>query len=144
MALPQHHPTGKLRAIESLLDDEIFRSTENLQAEDLQLIGAIVQTYNFIELNLRRCISLFAHSGMMSSPRSSKNIGDLVVAVKAQVVKMDPYVEDISHSIAMLDEIELRRPFRNLLAHWAARRIVNQDAMILFSVDNKDAMRAGS
>jgi hypothetical protein len=40
--------------------------------------------------------------------------------------------------------LRLRRcEIRNLFGHWAARRIPNQDAVVLLSKDENDAMRTG-
>jgi hypothetical protein len=35
------------------------------------------------------------------------------------------------------------RSLRNLLGHWAARRIPNEDAIVLLSKDENDAMQVG-
>lgn len=115
---------------------------ENLVPEDFRIIGAYVQMYNFIEFNCRRCVEIFALAGLLTGRSRQKpqrtSISDLVPTIKTVVERMNPTVEDIRDSLAKLDEIELRRSFRNLFAHWAARRIPNEDAIVLFSMDGFD------
>ncbi|MGN8139218.1 hypothetical protein ACTJLC_31550 [Paraburkholderia sp. 22099] len=55
---------------------------------------------------------------------------------------MDPSIEDIPDTIGRLNELEFRRPYRNLFAHWAAKRIRGQDALYLMSHDARDAEQA--
>jgi len=141
MTIPPHYPNEQLREIEQELTGDIFSCTENLRPEDFQLIGAFVQMYNFIEFNLRRSIEIFAHGGLISHPKPALRMAELIDKVKSAVEKMGSENENITDSLARLNEIELRREFRNLLAHWAAKRIIGKDALILFSQDSKDLQR---
>jgi len=141
MAIPPHYPNEHLREIEQELRGDIFSCTENLRPEDFQLIGAFVQMYNFIEFNLRRSIEILAHAGLISHPKAALRMAELIDKVKSAVEKMGPENENITDSLARLNEIELRREFRNLLAHWAAKRVIGKDALILFSQDSKDLQR---
>ena len=54
---------------------------------------------------------------------------------------MDAAVENIPETIRILAIIERRREIRNLLGHWAARRIPNEDAIVLLTKDESDAMQ---
>jgi len=98
--------------------------------------------YNFMDFNCHRCIEIFALAGLLTGRPGRKPqrtfISDLVPTIKTVVERMNPAVEDIRDSLAKLDEVELRRRFRNLLAHCAARRIPNEDAIVLFSMDGFD------
>ena len=115
---------------------------ENLKPEDFRIIGAYVQLYNFLEFNCRRAVEVFAGAGMLQRPTAGKpqrvHVSKLVETARGVVERMDPAVEDVPDALAKLDEIERRRGFRNLLAHWAARRIPGQDAIVLFSMDGYD------
>lgn len=142
MAIPPHYPNEQIREIERELKDDIFSCTENLRPEDFQLIGALVQMYNFIEFNLRRSIEIFAHAGLIPFPKPALRMAELVNKAKSAIEKMGAENENIADSLARLNEIELRREFRNLLAHWAAKRVIGKDALILFSQDSKDLQRA--
>lgn len=69
---------------------------------------------------------------------------ELVPALKQGVAGMDGAMEDIASALARLDEIELRRSFRNLLGHWAARRIPGEDAILLVTKDARDERQISS
>jgi hypothetical protein len=107
-----------------------------LEREDVRMLGAFVQFYNFIDLNLRRCVETFAICGKLSTDVQNKYLklpaAKLVATVKYAVQGMSPFEEDIPVTIAKLDEIEFRRPFRNLFAHWAARRLPNNEPAVVF------------
>jgi hypothetical protein len=51
---------------------------------------------------------------------------------------MDQSLENVADTLLKLDEIERRRGFRNLLAHWAARRLPGEDAIVFFTMDGFD------
>jgi hypothetical protein len=52
-------------------------------------------------------------------------------------------VDDIDDTTILLWIIERRREIRNLLSHWAARRIPGEDTIVLMSKDETDAKRTG-
>ena len=56
---------------------------------------------------------------------------------------MDAGVENIPDTINLLTIIERRREVRNLLSHWAARCIPNEDAIVLLTKNEADAMQTG-
>lgn len=142
--LPPEHRTPRMIHLQARLEEcngEPNR-LENLIPEDFRIIGAYIQMHNFMEFNCRRCVEIFALAGLLIGRLSRKpqriSISDLVPTIKKVVEKMNPAVENIRDSLAKLDEIEARRGFRNLFAHWAARRIPNEDAIVLFSMDGFD------
>jgi hypothetical protein len=108
----------------------------SLAPEDVRMLGAFVQLYNLIDLNLRRCVETFAACEKLPADVQVKYLKlpatKLVATVKYAVQGMDPAKENISDTIGKLDEIEFRRPFRNLFAHWAARRLPNNEPAIVF------------
>ena len=66
------------------------------------------------------------------------HIANLVATIKSVVAEMDQTVEDVPSSLANLDEIERRRAFRNLGAHWSARRLPGEDTIVLFTMNGYD------
>ena len=142
--LPPEHKTERMLHLQARLDEcngEPNR-LENLTPEDFRIIGAYVQMYNFIEFNCRRCIETFSLSGLLAGRVGRKpqrvHISDLIPMIKGVVEGMNPALENVPESLAKLDEIERRRGYRNLLAHWAARKIPEEDAIALFSMDGFD------
>ena len=143
MLPPEHrtHGVNKLQASLGALGGDLSK-LESLTHEDFRIIGAYVQLYNFLEFNCRRAVEIFAGVGMLKGLAAEKpqrvHSSKLFETAKGVVARMDPTVEDVPDSLAKLDEIELRKGFRNLFAHWAARRIPGQDAIVLFSMDGYD------
>jgi len=118
-----------------------------LAPQDHQLIGMFIQQFNYIDFNLRRAIEIFAHAKLLrgDAATSYPKVHNSKVSIAAQdaVKSMDPAVEDIPDTIWNLTVIERRREIRNLLGHWAARRIPNQDSIVLVTKDEADALRTG-
>lgn len=142
--LPPEHKTAELLELERLmrLSGEGLLTFPHLRDEDHQLIGAYIQIYNFIELNLRRCVEIFVTVGMLPGVNSRKvHSSKLVSSVKAAIAAMSADDEDIEEALARFDEIELRRPFRNVFAHWAGRRFPNHDAVVFVTKDERDSER---
>jgi hypothetical protein len=116
-----------------------------LQPSDHLMVGVFIQTYNYMDFNLRRAIETFAYAKLLP-PKASKKYpkihsSDVAGIVQESVRAMDSAVEDIPDTIQILTIIERRREVRNLLSHWTARRIPNEDAIALLSKDENDAMR---
>lgn len=129
-----------IQTLDAELGDDALSKLEPLTYGDAALIGHLIQSFNFLEYNLRRSIEIFAHAGLIAAvknPHSSK----LAEIVKAGVAAMDLDVETAGVICQTLDDIELHRDIRNHLAHWAAKRIKGHDALYLMSLDHKDAIR---
>jgi hypothetical protein len=98
-----------------------------------------------MDFNLRRAIETFAHAKLLQGEAARKypriHSSKVANAVQGAVKAMDPGVEDIPETLRMLAIIERRREIRNLLGHWAARRIPNEDAIVLLTKDENDAMQ---
>jgi hypothetical protein len=103
--------------------------------------------FNYIDLNLRRAIETFAQAGLLEGDAAKKypKIHSSMVAnaVQDSVRAMDAAIEDIPEALRILQIVERRREIRNLLGHWAARRIANEDAIVPLTKDEKDAMQTG-
>ncbi len=142
--IPPEHGTQRSNELQAKLNDlgGDLSKLENLTSEDFRIIGAYVQIYNFIEFNGRRCVEIFARAHLLNGHPATKpqriHISNLVKTVKSVVAQMDAVVEDVPNSLAMLDEIELRRAIRNLLAHWSARRLPGEDAIVLLTMSGFD------
>jgi hypothetical protein len=148
MALPPEHLTPRIEALKRIVDQtsaEEFCAFRLLQPDDHGLIGLFIQEYNYIDFNLRRAVEIFASAGLLQGAAAKKHprIPSSMVpnAVQAAIEAMDTATENVSETIRILKIIERRREFRNLLGHWAARRIPNEDAIMLVSKNEMDAMQ---
>lgn len=105
--------------------------SERLHSRDLQLIAELIQIYNFIEFNLRRCIELFTHVGLIEKSEKIIPMVHLSRVALSAISKVEGGGPWESH----LKEIELHRERRNELAHWAARRITGEDALLILTMN---------
>lgn len=141
MAIPAAFESDQLQSLRAYFETLELPDLLPLEREDMFLIGAFVQVFNFIELDLRRSIEAFCAAGLIT-PKKQFHTSELVELVKNAVSQLDRVAPELSDTLGKLDEIEFRRPFRNLLAHWAARRVPGHDAIVLLSMDKKDAKAA--
>lgn len=141
MALPKAFESEQLRIVqEHFLTLELSELLQ-LEREDAFLIGAFVQIFNFIELNLRRSLEIFCSADLVPRKKYFRT-SELVELTKKAVMNLELSNPELNDTLGKLDEIEFRRPFRNLLAHWAAKRIPGHDAIVLLSMDTNDALAA--
>jgi hypothetical protein len=139
MAIPVASESEQLCAVRDFYLTLEFSDLLPLRQEDACLIGTFVQVFNFIELNLRRSVEVFCAANLLQR-KNHFYPSELVKSVKCAVTRLglsDPELIDV---LGKLDEIEFRRPFRNLLAHWAGRRLPGHDAIVLLSMDSRDAL----
>jgi hypothetical protein len=150
MALPPENRTPRMEALQAIINRtprKMLANFPNLQPEDHQIVGLFVQIFNYMDFNLRRSIETFAYAKLLQGESAKKypKIHSSIVAeaVQQSVQAMDPALEDIPEALRILHIIERRREIRNLLGHWAARRIPNEDSIVLLSKDERDAMQTG-
>lgn len=142
MAIPKACASDPLLLVQNHFDTLELSELLPLHTEDAYLIGAFVQVFNFIELNLRRSLDVFCSAGLIERKKHFQTF-ELVNLVKIGLRKTGVTGQPLEEELAKLDEIEFRRPFRNLLAHWAAKRIPGHDAIVLLTMDGKDASNVG-
>jgi hypothetical protein len=114
--------------------------------QDMLLVtGVLVQTYSYIEFNLRRCVETFVHAKVLTGPWARKptliQSARLVGVVKEALVQMTPAPAELPDWTAKLDEISLRWSMRHMFAHWAIRRVPNEDYIILMTNDGREVKR---
>ena len=69
MALPIGFSTPEMEAALArvqAMDEAQLQSLLPLQADDLQMIGALIQHYSFVDFNLRRAIEIFHAAKLLS------------------------------------------------------------------------------
>jgi hypothetical protein len=150
MALPPEHVTpeiSRLRDAVSAIPFEQINSYPDLIRSDYETIGKYVIMYSYVDLNLRRCVEVFAQCGMLlpkyAKDHHSIRAGYLVDAIIPVVDRMPPDIENIAFTTDTLRAIQRGREMRNVLAHWAAKRVPNENAFIMVTKDEQDAHRCG-
>ncbi len=111
----------------------------NLTNDDFMLLGKYIQMYCFIELNIHRLFNKLVSEGVITIKTNKKVsvpyiLDKLIDLVNLNLVESSR-VDDV---IAKLKEIKYRRDYRNIFAHWAAKKIPNEDGMIFFTGDALD------
>ncbi|WP_223434843.1 MULTISPECIES: hypothetical protein [unclassified Pseudomonas] len=130
-----------IETLDAYLEGDALSKLEPLTEADAALIGHLLQSFNFLEFNLRRSIEIFVHAGLITASKKNPHSSELAQTVKTGVAAMGLDVATASVIYQKLDDIELHRDIRNHLAHWAAKRIKGHDALYLMSFDQKDAIR---
>lgn len=144
--LPPEHLTEEAEALRAKLagaPEDALANYPHPTPQDLFLIGAYIQSYAFVDMNLRRCIEVFANADMLA-PALKKRVpklpdGQLVSTVRPIVAAMDPTLENVEDSLQRLDELQELRAYRNLFAHWAVRRVPDADALVFLTKSERDA-----
>ncbi|MDZ5737512.1 hypothetical protein [Pseudomonas asiatica] len=123
--------------IGELIDGVELERSEALHPRDLEAIAGLIQTYNFIEFNLRRCIELFTHAGLLERNDKVLPISRLATVLKSALEGVEGAEPWADH----LAEIELHRESRNQLAHWAARRIIGEEALLILTMNPAESKK---
>lgn len=125
------------------LNDEFRRldigELENLSRDDFVLVGLYVQVYNFMDFNIQRLYAFLSSTPSFQKPSIS---GKLSIHRMIDVIKDSCalYLDDeaLKAFQADLEEIKRCRPQRNLLAHFAAKRLPHRDAIVLLNANPAD------
>ncbi|GEM_PF-2031602 len=139
MALPIEYRNERMEHLEREANKYQVHELWNLTNEDFMLLGKYIQMYCFIELNIHRLFNKLESTGVIKrKPKGKVNIpyiiGKLIELVNDNLVESSKSDEVIDK----LQEIKYRRDFRNIFAHWAAKRIPNEDGMVFFASDAQD------
>ncbi len=133
-----------MNAEEAVTLNEEFRrldigELDNLDRDDFVLVGLYVQVYNFMDFNIQRLYAFLSSTPSFQKPSISGklSIHRMIDAIKDGCA---PYMEDdmLKAFQADLEEIKRCRPQRNLLAHFAAKRLPHRDAIVLLNANPAD------
>ncbi|OCG23586.1 hypothetical protein A9G22_05945 [Gilliamella sp. App2-1] len=139
MGLPEEFRTEKTLALENEFKKFEVELLENLTHEDFRILGMYIQTYNFIDLNIRRCFNVLNEKGILiTSQKELHIIPNLVNKIISCLSELRLNYEQRKEAEEKLEEIKFRRNHRNIFAHFAAKRIPNQDAIFYAIYDIAD------
>lgn len=135
MALPIEYRNERVEYLEQEANKYQAHELWNLTNEDFMLLGQYIQMYCFIELNMHRLFNKLELTGIIKTkPKDKVNIpyilGKLIALVSEDLIESSK-VDEVK---GKLQEIKYRRDYRNIFAHWAAKRIPNEDGMIFLQV----------
>lgn len=141
MAIPPAHKSAEVIAAKAHFERVGLEGLKRLRDEEALLLGQTILMFSFNELNLRRVVEILCKKGFLE-PKKKFQTWELVEKVKEGIAKAFPSDGELSDDLAKLDEIELRRPHRNVFAHWAAKRLDGMDALVFMTKDPQDAQAA--
>lgn len=126
-------------------DPQAFvNQTENPNSADVFMIGTVIQLYCYADFNGRRIVDVFRHVAL-GEPRAASRLQDAqVFPMLIKLVKEHLSVGDLKHGLLVAGEIvEMHRAHRHHFAHWMVRRVKGENALVMFSMNSKEAERRG-
>lgn len=133
MALPKEHLTERAIYLRSEFEKYSIEELHNLTSEDFKMLGMYIETYNFIDFNVQRLYLLLKENGVIITDKKVKEHNVHMLSKLKEVVDKFCDPSEIDVALAIMQEIEFRKPYRNIYAHWAAKRIPNEDAIVFLS-----------
>ncbi|HDL7813856.1 TPA: hypothetical protein PXP47_003904 [Yersinia enterocolitica] len=145
MALPHEYRNEKTNELEREYLKYKISQLENLSQEDFYLLGMYIQTYNFIEFNIQRVFILLMERGVIClTPKEKRMNINFPFIVEKLLLSLDRLELDPDKKIEAaerINEIIYRRDHRNVLAHWAGKKIPGKDAFVFLTSDLEDMKR---
>jgi len=139
MVLPIEYRNERVEYLEREANKYQVSELWNLTNEDCMILGKYIQMYCFIEMNIHRLFNSIESAGLFEI-KSKGRVNVPYILDKLIELVGENLVESskVDGTISMLKEIKLRRDYRNIFAHWAAKRIPNEDGMIFFASNDSD------
>lgn len=124
-------------------DPEAFvRQTDNLNENDVLMIGTVIQLYCYADFNGRRIVDVLRHAAT-GEPRTASRLQDAqVFPMLDRLVQEHLWEGDLKEGLLKASAtVEMHRVHRHSFAHWIARRVKGANAIAVFSMNSKEAER---
>jgi hypothetical protein len=124
-------------------DPEGFlRSTRGLREADFAFMGKVIQLYSYADLNARRLIDALRHAATGPDARNASRLTDAQVLPKLRDIAEELWDSNLKVGLLKaVHTLEMHRIHRHNFAHWAARRVGAEDALVLFTKNAREAER---
>lgn len=120
----------------------LFKATENLREEDFTLLGKFIQAYCVADLHARRVVDALRHAALGANERFASRLQDAQVFSKLFEIAAKLPPSDIKDGlIKAAQTVELHRIHRHNFAHWAVRRVVGHNVLIMFTKNARESER---
>jgi hypothetical protein len=128
------------RKLDAAHPTDFMALTDDLRRVDFTLIGKLIQTYCFADLNARRVIDDIR--GLTGGVQNGAHLNDTDVLIHLKVVASTlPSWGCRDGLIKAATTIEMHRTLRHCFAHWAVRRIKQHDVFIVMTKNGPEAKR---
>ncbi len=122
--------------------DAFLSATTDLRDSDFALMGKLIQLYCYADLNARRIIDALRHAAFGAEARYASRLQDAQVFPKLREITAELWESNIREGILKAaDNMEMHRVHRHNFAHWAARRVGSEEALVLFTKNAREAER---
>ena len=109
---------------------------------DFALMGKLIQLYCYADLNARRIIDALRHAAFGPQARCASRLQDAQVVPKLVEIAAELWESNLKEGILKAaNTVELHRSHRHNFAHWAARRVGSEEALVLFTKNAREAER---
>ncbi|WP_066782304.1 hypothetical protein [Sphingomonas sp. CCH5-D11] len=136
---------AKITEIKTRFDadpDAFLASTTNLRDADFALMGKLIQLYCYADLNARRIIDALRHAAHGPGARNASRLQDAQVFPKLREIVAELWESNLKEGVLKAaDTVEMHRLHRHNFAHWAARRVGSEEALVLFTKNAREAER---
>jgi hypothetical protein len=136
----------EIESIQAELNEKGEKALLDLQpltVNDCVVVGLVVQTFAYADLNARRAIEIIDFLEGKPIPAANKTLRDNeVLPVLRERSTALPISND--ERVELLTAITMMEQFiriRHLFAHWAARRHPTKDALIVMTTNAREASR---
>lgn len=114
-----------------------------LTVDDCAIIGLVVQTFAYADLNARRTIEIIDFLEEKPLPAANKTLRDneVLPALRERSAALPIPNDERAELLTAITMIEQFIRIRHLFAHWAARRHPTKDALIVMTTNAREASR---
>lgn len=134
--------TAAIKAAVDANPEGFMAGTTDLREADFALIGKVIQLYCFADLNARRIIDALRHAALGADERIASRLKDAQVFPKLREAADHLPPSNMRDGILRAAEtVEMHRVHRHNFAHWAARRVREADALVIFTKNAREAER---
>ena len=140
--LPKGVETPRLLELKAIADAAGFEEVVKwplMAKDDYELIGRLISTFTYIDLNLYRIAEMADRVGMLKPPWAGKTAKLTIDHVEDAIISLPGWSEVNATALQKVKEL---RCVRNLLAHFAIRPFPKEEAFIFFTKSARDFKRA--
>ena len=122
--------------------DRFLETTENLSDEDHRLVGRLIQLYCWADYCGRRIIDAIREAALGPKSRNASRLQNAQVFPKLREAGLVLGAGEVQDTLVRAaDILELHYQMRHNFAHWAARRVRDEDVIVILSKNAKEGAR---
>lgn len=123
--------------------DKALLDLQPLTINDCAVVGLIIQTFAYADLNARRAIEIIDFLEGKPIPATNETLRDnrVLPALRERSATLPISHDERAELLTAITMIEQFIRIRHLLAHWAARRHPTKDALIVMTTNAREASR---